>query len=51
MMSFLQFKVQPPTPAGVVPIPKGELRIVNIDSHLQQEKDLVPVLIPRGEIM
>ena len=26
MTSFLQFGVQPPTPAGVVLIPKGELR-------------------------
>jgi len=49
--SFLQFRVQPPTPAGVVPIPKGELRVVNIYPHHQWEKGLVPVLTPRGEIM
>ena len=33
MTSFLQFGVQPSTPAGVVPIPKGELRMINIDPH------------------
>ena len=31
MTSFLQFGIQPPTPVGVVPIPKGELRVLNID--------------------
>jgi len=31
--SFLQFGNQPPTPAGVVSIPKGELRIINTDPH------------------
>ena len=50
MTSFLQFGVQPPTPAGVVPIPKGEL-MINIDPHHQREKGLVPVLTPQGEIM
>ena len=49
--SFLQFGVQPPTPAGVVLIPKGELRVVNIDPHHQREKGLVPVPTPQGEIM
>ena len=28
MTLFLQFGVQRPTPAGVVPIPKGELRVL-----------------------
>jgi len=51
MTSFLQFGVQPPTPAGVVPVPKGELRVLNIDPHHQQEKGLVPVPTPQGEIM
>ena len=46
--SFLQFGVEPSTPAGVVPIPKGELRVVNTNSHHQQEKDLVPVPTQRG---
>jgi len=43
MMLFLQFGVQPPTPVGVVPIPKGELRVLNINPHHEQEKGLVPV--------
>ena len=47
MTSFLQFEVQPPTPARVVPIPKEELRVVNTDSHHQLEKDLVPLLLLR----
>jgi len=51
MTSFLQFGRQLPTPSGVVPIPKGELRMININPHHQQEKGLVPVPIPRGEIM
>jgi len=51
MMAFLQFGGQPPTPVGVVPIPKGELRVLNIDPHHQQEKGLVPVPTPQGEIM
>ena len=37
--------------SGVVPIPKGELRMINIDPHHQQEKGLVPVLTPQGEVM
>ena len=49
--SVLQFGKQPPTPAGVVPIPRGELRVVNTDPHQQQEKGLVPVPTPQGEIM
>ena len=48
MTSFLQFENQPPTPAGVVPIPKGELRMINTDSHHQQEKGVVPIPIPQG---
>ena len=51
MTSFLQFENQPPTPAGVVPIPKGELRMINADPHHQQEKGLVPIPAPQGEIM
>jgi len=51
MTLFLQFGVQPPTPAGAVPIPKGELRVLNIDPHHQQEKGLIPVPTPQGEIL
>ena len=51
MTSFLQFGRQPPTPSGVVPIPRGELRMVNTDPHQQQEKGLVPVSTPQGEVM
>jgi len=49
--SFLQFGNQPPTPAGVVPIPKGEPRMINTDPHHQQEKGLVPFPTPQGEII
>ena len=38
-------------PTGVVPIPKGELRVINTDPHNQKEKYLVPILTPRGETM
>jgi len=51
MTSFLQSGNQPPTLAGVVPIPKGELRMINTDPHHQQEKGLVLVPTPQGEIM
>ena len=51
MTSFLQFGVQPPTPVGVVPIPKGELKVVNIDPHHQRKKGLVPIPTHQGEIM
>ena len=33
-------------PTGVVPIPKGELRVINTDSHNQKEKGLIPVPTP-----
>jgi len=46
MMSFLQFEVRPPTPAEVFPIPKMELRVLNIDPHHQQEKGLIYVPTP-----
>jgi len=36
---------------GVVPIPKGKLRLVNTDPHHQREKSLIPILTPHGEIM
>ena len=39
----------PPTPTRVVPIPKGEIRVINIDPHNQKEKSLIPVPTPRGE--
>ena len=51
MTSFLQFRKQPPAPPGVVPIPKGELRMINTDPHHQQEKGPVPVATPQGGIM
>jgi len=41
----------PPVPTGVVPIPKGELRVINLDPHNYKEKDLVHVFTPRGETM
>ena len=51
MTSFLQFGVQPPTLARVVPIPKGELRVLNTDPHHQREKSLVSIPTPQKEIM
>jgi len=51
MTSFLQFRNQPLTPAGVVPISKGELKMINTDPHHQQEKGLIPIPTPQGEIM
>jgi len=50
-MSFLQFGGQLPTPVGVVPIPKGEQRVVDTDPCHQREKGLVPIPTPQGEIM
>ena len=41
----------PLAPTEVVPIPKGELRLINTVPHNQKEKDLVPVSTPRGETM
>ena len=40
MTSFFQFRNQPPTSARVVPIPKGELRMINTNPDHQQEKGL-----------
>ena len=33
----------------MVPIPKGELRVINIDPHNQREKGLIHVPTPQGE--
>ena len=38
-------------PTEVVSIPKGELRVLNVDPHHQQEKGFVPIPTPQGEIM
>jgi len=35
----------------VVPIPKGKLRVINIDPHNQREKGLIPVPTPQWETM
>jgi len=51
MTSFLQFGNQHPTPARVVPILKGELRMINTNPHHQQEKGLMPIPTPQGEII
>jgi len=51
-MTSLQFgKELPSLPAGVVPIPKRELGVINTDPHNKKEKGLVHVPTPRGEIM
>jgi len=51
MTFFLQFRKQPLKPVGVVPILKRELIVINADPHHQQEKGLVHVPTPQGEIM
>ena len=38
-------------PARVVLIPKRKLKVVNIDLHRKQEKGLVPIPTPCGEII
>jgi len=43
-MTSLQFgRDLQPTSSGVVPIPKGKLRVINTDSHHQREKGPVPI--------
>jgi len=50
--SSIQFdRDLPPAPTRVVPIPKGELRVVNIDSHNQKLKGLIHIPTPGGETM
>ena len=47
-MTSIQFgKKLMPVPAGVVPIPKGELRVINIDPHHQGERVLSLSLLPK----
>ena len=41
----------PPVPTGVVPIPKGELRVINTDPTTKKEKGLVPILTSQGGVM
>ena len=41
----------PPAPSEVVPILKGELRVINTDPHNQKEKRLVRIPTPQGETM
>jgi len=35
----------------VVPIPKGELRVINTDPYNQREKGFIHVPTPQGEIV
>ena len=51
MASFLQFGEQPPILARLVPISKGELRVINTEPHHQRENGLVLVPTPQGETM
>ena len=41
----------PLAPTGVVPIPKGELTMINTDPHNQKKKDLILVPTPREKTM
>jgi len=38
-------------PTEMVPIPKGELRVIITDPHNKKEKGLITILSPEGEIM
>jgi len=38
-------------PTRVVPIPKGELRVINTDPYNQREKGFIHVPTPQGEIV
>ena len=50
--SLIQFGQNLPlAPTGVIPIPKGELTVINTDPHNQREKGLIPVPTPQGETM
>src|SRR3954464_3779563 len=51
MTSCIQFGQSPPTPTAVYPIPAVEIRVINSDSHRQQEKGLVRTTIPGGGTM
>src|SRR4051812_48023546 len=51
MTSCIQFGLSPPIPTAVYPIPAVEMRVINSDPHLQQEKGLVCTTIPVGGTM
>src|SRR3954469_13578051 len=51
MTSCIQFGQSPPTPIAVYPIPAVEMRIINSDSHRQQEKGLDRTTLPGGGAM
>src|SRR4051812_34270866 len=51
MTSCIQFGQSPPTPTAVYPIPAVEMRVINSDSHRQQEKGLVRTTLPGGGAM
>src|SRR3954463_16752669 len=51
MTSCIQFGESPPTPTAVYPIHAVEMRIINSDPHLQQEKGLVRTTLPGGGAM
>jgi len=51
MMSLQFGKELPSVPGRVIPIPKGEPRVINTDPHNKKEKGLVHVSTSRGEIM
>ena len=40
-----------PVPVGPVPIPRAEMRIINLDPHHQQDRGLVQYTTPSGQIM
>lgn len=46
MMPFIQFGQNPSVPKRVVPIPKVELLLINVDHNNQQEMGFKPILTP-----
>jgi len=45
MMSVKFGKKLLSVPARVVPIPKGELKVINTDPHNKKRENLVPILL------
>ena len=51
-MTFIQFgRDLPLAPGRVISIPKGKLKVINTNPHHREEKGLVLVPTPHGEIM
>lgn len=51
MLTIKVGKWKIPTMSRVVPIPEGEMKVVNYDTYDQQQKGLIPFSIQKREIM